>query len=288
MSTTPDHTHPENAYPIDVESGAEMVRLLEQDRLMNVAMGGLFSERSDLSGIYRIVDLACGPGGWAQEVAFTYPDKEVLGVDISTAMIAYAQEQAQVQHLDNLQFEVMDIAQPLSLPDNTFDLVNARAIVGFMPPGGWPLLVQECQRILRPGGVLRLTEAEWGFTNGAALEKLCSLTNRALFLAGKTLSPNGFYLGITPMLGLFLRKAGFQHIQKKAHALDYSAGSEAYYSYYKDLSAMFPLLQPFLLRMGVVASQEEVERLYQTAMTEMISEDFCILGYALTVLGEKP
>jgi SAM-dependent methyltransferase len=288
MSTTPDGTHPENAYPIDVESGAEMVRLLEQDRLMNIAMGGLFSERSDLSGIHHIVDLACGPGGWAQETAFAYPDKEVLGVDISNAMIAYAQEQAQIQHLDNLHFEVMDITQPMPLPDNAFDLVNARAIVGFMRPDGWPRLVQECQRILRPGGVLRLTEAEWGFTNGAAVEKLCSLTNRALFLAGRTLSPNGFYLGITPMLSLFLRKAGYQHVQKKAHALDYSAGSEAHYSYYKDLGAMFPLLQPFLLQMGVVASQEEAERLYRGAMTEMVSEDFCILGYALTVWGEKP
>ena len=288
MSTPSNHTQPENAYPIDVESGAEMVRLLEQDRLMNLAMGGLFSERPDLSGIHRIVDLACGPGGWAQEVAFTYPRLEVLGLDISTAMIAYAQEQARVQHLDNLQFEVMDITKPMPFPDSSFDLVNARTIVGFMAPDQWQLLVQECRRILRPGGVLRLTEAEWGFTNGAALEKLCSLANRALFLAGKTLSPNGLYLGITPMLGLFLRKAGYQHIQKKAHALDYSAGTEAYYSYYKDLSAGFPLLQPFLLKMGVITSSEEGERLYQAAMAEMLSEDFCILGYALTVWGEKP
>lgn len=284
-----DPTQPKNAYPIDVESGAEMARLLEQDRLMSVAMEGPISERPDLAGLHSIVDLACGPGGWAQELAFAHPECEFLGVDISTAMIGFARQQAVIQHLDNLQFEVVDITQPMpSLDDETFDLVNARAIAGFMSPGDWPQLLQECHRILRSGGILRLTEAEWGFTNGQALEKLCSLANLALFRAGKTLSPNGLYLGITPMLGLFLRQAGFRNIQKKAHVLDYSAGTEAYYSYFKDLSAMFPLLKPFLLKTGAVTSPEEFEQLYQTALAEMLREDFCILGYALTAWGEKP
>lgn len=285
MTTDPT---PKNAYPIDVESGAEMARLLELDRLMSVEMGGLMSERPDLAGLDHILDLACGPGGWAQEMAFAHPECEVLGVDISNAMIRFARQQAAIQHLENLQFEVMDILKPMPLEDESFDLVNARTIAGFMSPDDWPRLLQECHRILRPGGVVRLTEGEWGFTNSAAVEKLCSLSNRALFLAGKTLSPNGLYLGITPMLGLFLRKAGFQQIQKKAHVTDYSAGTEAYYSYFKDLSAMFPLLKPFLLKMGVVTSPEEFEQLYQTALAEMLQEDFCILGYALTAWGEKP
>lgn len=285
---TTDPTQPKNAYPIDVESGAEMARLLEQDRVVSLAMGGLVSERPDLSGLHHILDLACGPGGWTQELAFAHPECEVLGVDISTAMIDFARQQAAIQHLENLQFEVMDITGPLSLSDETFDLVNARTIAGFMSPSDWPQLLQECRRILRSGGILRLTEAEWGFTNAQALEKLCSLVNLALFRAGKTLSPNGYYLGITPLLGLFLRQAGFRNIGKKAHALDYSAGTEAYYSYFKDLSAMFPLLRPFLLKTGVVTSPEEFEQLYQTAQAEMLQEDFCILGYALTAWGEKP
>lgn len=286
---TTDPSQPKNAYPIDVESGAEMARLLEQDRLMSLAMGGLIFEHPDLSGLHHIIDLACGPGGWAQEMAFAHPECEVLGVDISTAMIGFARQQAEIQHLDNLQFEVMDITNPMpSLPDRTFDLVNVRTIAGFMSPDDWPRLLEECRRLLRPGGILRLTEAEWGFTNGQALEKLCSLVNQALFRAGKTLSPNGLYLGITPLLGLFLRKAGFRNIEKKAHVLDYSAGTEAYYSYFKDLSVMFPLLQPFLLKTGVVTSLEEFEQLYQRALAEMLQEDFCILGYAMTAWGEKP
>jgi ubiquinone/menaquinone biosynthesis C-methylase UbiE len=68
-----------------------MTLLISHDHhLITKGMGGLFSERSDLSGVHRILDAACGPGGWALEVAFTYPEIEVVGFDISRAMIDYA------------------------------------------------------------------------------------------------------------------------------------------------------------------------------------------------------
>jgi hypothetical protein len=34
-----------------------------------------------------------------------------------------------------------------------------------------------------------------------------------------------------------------------------------------------------------VSSQEELERLYEQAMSEMLEEDFCALWYFLTVWG---
>lgn len=55
---------PENTYVIDAESAAEMARLMRQDQLMTAGMGGIFPEQIDLSGVQRVLDLACGPGGW--------------------------------------------------------------------------------------------------------------------------------------------------------------------------------------------------------------------------------
>src|SRR6266704_4026528 len=101
MATPDIPTKDENVYFNDPESGAEMARLLSQDRLITRGMGGLFSERSDLSGIHRILDAACGPGGWALEVASTYPEIEVVGFDVSQAMIDYARVQAQARGLEN-------------------------------------------------------------------------------------------------------------------------------------------------------------------------------------------
>jgi hypothetical protein len=41
-----------------------------------------------------------------------------------------------------------------------------------MPTTAWPVLIQECMRITRPGGIIRLTEFDtYGTTNSPAVEK---------------------------------------------------------------------------------------------------------------------
>ncbi|MDQ6645102.1 MAG: methyltransferase domain-containing protein, partial [Chloroflexota bacterium] len=211
--TTPINPHEsDNVYFNDPESGAEMARLLEQDRLITKGMGGLFSERPDLSGIQRILDVACGPGGWAQEVAFAHPEIEVVGVDISRAMIEYAQSQARVQGLDNARFRVMDMQKPLDFPDSSFNLVNAR-FINFLPTHAWPKLMQEFARITRRGGIIRLTESEWWyFTNSSALEDLNSMIIRALKKQGESFTQSGRFTGVLPMLGHFLQDIGCVNI----------------------------------------------------------------------------
>lgn len=58
----------ENTYLFDSESAAEMARLVSQDLLVTKYMGGLLPENPDFSGIRRVLDVACGPGGWADDV----------------------------------------------------------------------------------------------------------------------------------------------------------------------------------------------------------------------------
>ncbi len=74
----------------------EKVRLIEQDRHFNQAMGGLLAEQAeaDLSTVHRVLDVACGPGGWALDLAQQYPDIQVVGVDIDEGMIEYANTMA--------------------------------------------------------------------------------------------------------------------------------------------------------------------------------------------------
>lgn len=278
----------ENTYIYDAESTAEMVRLTSQDIFLTKIMGGLLPERPDFANIHRVLDIACGPGGWASEVAFAHPEIEVVGIDTSRTMIEYARTQARLQGLGNASFRVMDATKPLDFPENSFDLVNARFLVGFMLPAAWPSLVQECMRVTRPGGLIRLTEIDdMGTTTSPAFEKLSEMGRRAFQLAGRTFSPEGLNAGITPRLGKFLRDAGCQNLKMQAHAIDYSAGAEAHANMYQDWRVALKLLQPFLIKMGVT-TQEEADRLYNQVLAEMLSNDFCGIGYFLTVCGEKP
>jgi ubiquinone/menaquinone biosynthesis C-methylase UbiE len=286
MATADESHKGENVYFNDPESGGEMARLLSQDHLITKGMGGLFSERSDLSGVHRILDVACGPGGWALEVALTYPEITVVGFDISRTMVDYARTSARVQGLDNAEFLVMDMQKPLAFPDESFDLVNAR-FINFLPTATWPKLMQEFKRITRPGGAIRLTESEWWyFTSSSALENLNAMIIRALKLQGASFTESGRFTGVLPMLGRFLLDAGCASVNYKSHVIDFSFGTEAHEGFRRDADAAFQLFQLFIVRMGV-ASQEEVNYLYERMQLEMMKEDFRGLMLPLTAWGEK-
>jgi len=286
MTVPGDSSKSDNVYISDSESGAEMARLIDQDRLITRGMGGLLPERSnDFTGIHRVLDGACGPGGWALEIAYSHPEIEVIGFDISQAMVDYANTQARVQGLDNASFRVMNLLKPLDFPDNFFDLVNVR-FVNFLPAATWPQFVRELAWVTRPGGFIRLTESEWWyFSTSPALETLNSMVIKAIQVQGGY-SQTGRFTGILPILGSLLRDVGCININLVSHVIDYSFGTEAHEGFRRDASVVFKLFQPFIIRMGV-ATQEELDRLYDQMLLEMLQEDFRGLMLPLTALGEK-
>ena len=88
MSTPMEPSPSDNVYFNDPESGAEMARLIDQDRLITRGMGGPFADRPDLTGIHRILDVACGPG--YVSAAVKQLDAIPTGIDFSEKMIAIA------------------------------------------------------------------------------------------------------------------------------------------------------------------------------------------------------
>lgn len=274
--------NPENTYIIDPEHAAELVRLVGQDQCMNEAMGSLIPEQVDLSDVSQILDVACGPGGWALEVAFRYQDVKVMGVDISEAMIRYARAKAQVQQRFNAIFSVMDVLRPLEFPDSKFDLVNARFMAAFLPRAKWPDVLSEFARITRSGGTIVLTETDIfgsGATNSPAVEELNSLCHEAVYRAG-------LYTEATPRLEQFLQEAGCQNIQCKWHSLDFSSGTPAHKVIISNLSYAFKLIQPLLLK-TVQTTQEHLDALYTQGMAEMYLDTFSAYTKFLSVWGTK-
>ena len=78
-SNSPDN---EKTYFIDSQSAAEMARLMDFDRYLTKAMGGPMEERTEYSNIHRILDIACGPGGWVLDLAFEHPEIDMFGIEI--------------------------------------------------------------------------------------------------------------------------------------------------------------------------------------------------------------
>lgn len=278
-----------NTYIIDAESATELTRLTYQDRLITEAMSGLFPERADLAGIHTVLDIACGPGDWTLDVAHTYYDHkvQVIGIDISQKTIEYARARARSQGIENVTFRVMDATAPLDFPDASFDLVNARFIAGFLSASAWPRFLAECMRILRPGGTLRLTEPEWGISTAPATERLNAFGIQAMHLAGKTFTADGRHIGITLVLDRFLRTAGFENVQQRAHAVNFAYGTQAHEAWIQNSIIGLQLLKPFMLKMKVT-TEEEFARLFEEAQIEMYLPDFAATIYMMTAWGQKP
>ena len=287
METPINPSENQTTYFINPEEAEETARLLLQDRLLTKELGDVFPKDFNPSQTHLVLDLACGPGGWATDVARLYPQMDVIGVDISQKMIHYAQAHAQSQRLDNVSFQVMNVLNPLEFPDDAFDFVNARLLCAFMPADVWPSFVQECVRITRPGGIIRLTEAEWEFTNSAACERLANMLTSAMWKDGKSFSPDGKRLGATLMISQFLREKGLINIQRHAYALDFSFGAEAYEATYQDLMMNYPLLSTFLVKMGLTA-KEEFDQLCDQVSVEMQEPTFRGLWFFLSAWGTKP
>jgi len=275
----------ENTYFSDPNHMEEMVRLNRQGEMMTKNMGGVLPEQQAMpSGLHRILDIACGPGEWALSLAAQQPTCQVIGIDISQSMVEYASVQAEADGLVNTHFRVMNALGDLDFPDDFFDVVNARLIASFMEKASWPQLLQECRRITRPGGLIRLTECEVPLSSSAAYEELNGMLVRALYEAKHGFSPRAW--DITPHLGSLLRTAGYQDIHLKPYLFAYQYGTEDHASFYQDFLS-FSLVLPFLLKWHTCGAQEDFEKLYQRALVEMQFPDFCALWPVLTAWAER-
>lgn len=275
----------QNTYVVDASSAAEMARLIDQDRLISQAIG-LFPESLDLLEVRRLLDVACGPGGWAREVARQLPDVEVVGIDLNQAMIEYARAYASVEQRVNCQFQVMDATFPLEFADASFDLVNARLLFAFMRQASWPALIAECARITRPGGTIILTETDkLCTTNSEAIETLLALLITAMQRAGYYAGTDGG--GVTPRLSVFLSEIGLKEIQSRSYRVQCHGGTPEGNALISNLQIALKVGQPFLLSVGTV-TQEHLDHLYEQAMLDMLGTGFQAYMELTRVWGQKP
>ncbi|OEY65233.1 malonyl-ACP O-methyltransferase BioC [Marinobacter sp. X15-166B] len=111
-----------------------------------------------VAGVRQVLDLGCGTGQFSAALANCYPGSAQLGLDLSPAMVAYAQaRQRGAEPVDGsrnnpaMRWLVAD-AEQLPLADASVDRIFSNLMIQWCADPR-PVL-QECLRVLRPGGVL--------------------------------------------------------------------------------------------------------------------------------------
>jgi SAM-dependent methyltransferase len=109
-----------------------------------------------------VLDVACGTGLWAREIARLYPQAQVVGFDTNAAQIDKALEEGAWRGDDllphNCLLERGDALGPWPYPDAAFDHTHARFVSPFLPIALIPNFIAEMLRVTRPGGWIELVE----------------------------------------------------------------------------------------------------------------------------------
>jgi len=287
ISPEPKREHPSTYFVQDRSNQEELNRLQVQDHLLTASMGGVLPEQPNPTGILRVLDVGCGTGGWLIELAQTTPTCTVLvGVDASLKFVEYARAQAAAAQVsDRVEFHVMDALRMLEFPDAFFDLVNQRFASGWLRTWDWRKLLQEYQRVCRPGGVVRITEPELAArSNSPALSRLTELFLQAFYQAGNLFTPTPE--SVTSELAHLLHQHGLQQVQTRACTLEYRAGSLEGQRYIEDIQLIYRTVVPFLRKWARVP--DDYEDIYQQMLSEMQQPSFVATLGLLTAWGNAP
>ncbi len=160
QTTTVAHPHSPDASASMLSWNAEEVKRLDfQHYLLRQAMSGNY--RAPIKHTKFVLDVGCGTGRWAQEIAQAFPSATVIGLDIFDSPI----EANISMRPSNYQFVSGDIFKGLPFSSYQFDFVHQRSLGCLIPTTGWHQVVNELVRVTRPGGIVELAEPDCIFHN---------------------------------------------------------------------------------------------------------------------------
>src|SRR5258707_3400674 len=261
-----------------------------QERAQLELMGGPFPEReNDFRGFTRVLDVACGAGSWALEIARAHSHLEVIGITAQQALAARAKERASAAGLKNACFLLVAGTEKPQFPfsDAEFDLVNTQYLHSWLRTDEWPEFMRACWRVTRPGGYIRMTEPERGPSTSLAIERLLDLHLQALHRTGQRFSPDDRHIGAGNQLLYLCQEADWTEITRHAYLTEQITPGDQPDASHTRLRYYQQVFQPLILQEGL-ASEEELVTLFQQIKEETEHEDFSAQRFLITVSGRKP
>ncbi len=142
------------ALPADME---EINRLDFQHYMLRYAFQGNYA--APIGNPSSILDAGTGTGRWAIEMAQTFPNANVIGIDVKPPAVDQRADAGADLRPPNYTFVPGNLLEGLSFADGSFDFVHMRLLFTAIPHDRWPFVVGELARLTRRGGWVELVDS---------------------------------------------------------------------------------------------------------------------------------
>ena len=189
------------ALPAD---GEEINRLDFQHYMLRFAFQGNFA--APITKPESILDVGTGTGRWAIELAQTFPDANVIGVDVKSPAVDERGDTlaAADTRPQNYTFVTGNLLEGLPFADRSFDYVHQRLLFTAIPHDRWPSVAHELARVTRSGGWVELVDSIGLANGGPNVEQLMDWIRQLSALRGVDLMDGS-------RIGQYLRGTSLTH-----------------------------------------------------------------------------
>lgn len=225
-----------------------------------------------LPNAINILDVGCGPGVLAAEIARGHSGKSIVGVDLSEARIEYARKH---HKFPNLSFECAD-STDLPFSTNSFELVYSRLMLEYLKD---PLAaIREMVRVCKPGGNVILQDLDgqlaWHFPPPSFEKELQTVL--------EAFSETGHDVLVGRKLYYFAKAAGLGNLSVKVDSYHLYAGRIPD----KELKEWELKLEIALPKVESVLGKEKALELKQEFLSYLVNENTLTYSVLFTVAGE--
>jgi SAM-dependent methyltransferase len=175
----------------------------------------------------------------------------------------------------------------LNLQDETFDLVHVFSSQPLFRPHEWPHFLEECKRVLKPGGVINLLSVTLGPGSGSAYQRFRSLIDQLLQVTGYgfadkpgTGTPAVYFVRMLNAAGFCESKYLLRPIN--LGGWNNTGGQACYQLFLKNLART----KGWLVQHQLISS-DEFDALLAQQEKDILEADFCAMAALISAFAIK-
>ncbi|KAK4224498.1 S-adenosyl-L-methionine-dependent methyltransferase [Podospora fimiseda] len=221
---------------------------------------------ADVSGEFRILDLGCGTGIWAIDMADEHPRASVFGVDLSPIQPDWVP--------GNCRFHVDDYEDDWTYRDDEkFDYIHGRALSGTV--SDWARFYSQVRTHLKPGAYCEMQEYDaWIFSDDDSFER-AKWTKEWVEKLDEASLQFGKQINVARHHKQWMIEAGFEDVQERVVRQIHMQMSVASHT-----PALFTRVHNF--------SEMQVQLLIEGVKREFRSKDLRLITVYRFVSGRNP